>query len=112
MIAKLELAKGTAGYDIIVPTGGYVPEMVAKGLMLALDKSKLPNFKNLDSKLLNFPWDPGNKYTIPKDFGTTGYIYDKTVITKKLTHVEGLRDRRCSATGLGSRVGYWTTPTT
>ncbi len=84
MIAKLELAKGTAGYDIIVPTGGYIPQMASKGLMLALDKSKLPNFKNLDPKLLNFPWDPGNKYTVPKDFGTTGYIYDKSIITKKL----------------------------
>ena len=84
MIAKLELAKGTAGYDIIVPTGGYIPEMAAKGLLLPLDKSKIPNFKNLDPKLLNFPWDPGNKYTVPKDFGTTGFIYDKTVIKKKL----------------------------
>jgi spermidine/putrescine transport system substrate-binding protein len=84
LIAKLELAKGTAGYDIIVPTGGYIPQMASKGLLLALDKSKLPNFKNLDPKLLNFPWDRGNKYTVPKDFGTTGYIYDKTIITKKL----------------------------
>jgi spermidine/putrescine transport system substrate-binding protein len=84
MIAKLELAKGTAGYDIIVPTGGYIPEMAAKGLLLALNKSKIPNFAGLDPKLLNFPWDPGNKYTIPKDFGTTGFIYDKTVIKKKL----------------------------
>src|SRR5579863_2458299 len=85
MIAKLELAKGTAGYDIVVPTGGYIPEMAAKGLLLPLDHSKLPNFKNLDPKLLNFPWDRGNKYTIPKDFGTTGYIYDKTLITRKMT---------------------------
>src|ERR1700692_2386805 len=84
MIAKLELAKGTAGYDIIVPTGGYIPQMASKGLMLALDKSKLPNLKNLDPKLLNFPWDPGNKYTVPKDFGTTGYIYDKSIITRKM----------------------------
>jgi spermidine/putrescine transport system substrate-binding protein len=84
LIAKLELAKGTAGYDIIVPTGGYIPEMVAKGLLLPLDKSKIPNFANLDPALLNFPWDRGNKYTIPKDYGTTGFIYDKTVIKKKL----------------------------
>ncbi len=85
LIAKLELAKGTAGYDIIVPTGGYIPEMASKGLLLALDKSKIPNFKGLDPNLLNFPWDPGNKYSVPKDFGTTGFIYDKTVITKKLS---------------------------
>jgi spermidine/putrescine transport system substrate-binding protein len=85
MIAKLELAKGTAGYDIIVPTGGYIPEMAAKGLLVPLDKSLIPNFKNLDPALLNFPWDRGNKYSIPKDFGTTGYIYDTTVIKKNLT---------------------------
>jgi spermidine/putrescine transport system substrate-binding protein len=85
LIAKLELAKGTAGYDIVVPTGGYVPEMVAKGLIIPLDRSKLPNFKNLDPALLNFPWDRGNKYTIPKDFGTTGYIYDTSIVTRKMT---------------------------
>lgn len=84
LIAKLELAKGTAGYDIIVPTGGYIPEMVAKGLLLPLDKSKIPNFANLEPDLLNPPWDRGNKYTVPKDWGTTGFIYDKTVIKKKL----------------------------
>jgi spermidine/putrescine transport system substrate-binding protein len=85
LIAKLELAKGTAGYDIVVPTGGYIPEMVAKGLLMPIDHKKLPNFKNLDPALLNFAWDKGNKYSIPKDFGTTGYIYDKTVITRKMT---------------------------
>ncbi len=84
MIAKLELAKGTAGYDIVVPTGGYIPEMAAKGLLLPLTKSLIPNFKNLDPALLSFPWDRGNKYTIPKDFGTTGYIYDTTLITRKM----------------------------
>jgi spermidine/putrescine transport system substrate-binding protein len=84
MIAKLELAKGTAGYDIVVPTGGYIPEMAAKGLLLPLTKSLIPNFKNLDPALLNFPWDRGNKYSIPKDFGTTGFIYDKTLITRKM----------------------------
>lgn len=85
MIAKLELAQGTAGYDIVVPTGGFIPEMVAKGLLLPLNKAKLPNFSKLDPKLLNFPWDRGNKYTIPKDYGTTGFIYDKTIIKRKMT---------------------------
>ncbi len=84
MIAKLELAKGTAGYDIVVPTGGYIPEMVAKGLLIPLNKSLIPNFAHLDPALLNFAWDKGNKYTIPKDFGTTGFIYDKTLITRKM----------------------------
>jgi spermidine/putrescine transport system substrate-binding protein len=85
MIAKLELAKGTAGYDIVVPTGGYIPEMVAKGLLLPLNHALIPNFKNLDPALLNYPWDRGNKYSIPKDFGTTGFIYDKRIIKSNPT---------------------------
>ena len=92
MIAKLELAKGTAGYDIVVPTGGYIPEMVAKGLLMKLDHSKLPNFSGLDPAMLNFPWDRGNQYSIPKDFGTTGYIYDKTIITRKMTSWQDFAD--------------------
>jgi len=92
MIAKLELAKGTAGYDIVVPTGGYIPEMVAKGLLLPLDHSKIPNLKGVDPGLLNFPWDKGNKYSVPKDFGTTGFVYDTTVIKKNLVSWQDFAD--------------------
>jgi spermidine/putrescine transport system substrate-binding protein len=79
-IAKLELAGASSGYDIVVPTGVFIPQMVAKGIIAELDKSKIPNFGNLDPKLLNQPWDPGNKYSVIKDWGTTGVIYDKSVV--------------------------------
>lgn len=92
LIAKLELAKGTAGYDIVVPTGGYIPEMVAKGLLLKLDHSKIPNLKGVDPALLNLPWDKGNKYSVPKDFGTTGFVYDTTVIKKDLRSWQDFAD--------------------
>ncbi|MDE3065851.1 MAG: spermidine/putrescine ABC transporter substrate-binding protein [Acidobacteriota bacterium] len=92
LIAKLELAKGTAGYDIVVPTGGYIPEMVAKGLLMKIDHSKIPNLAGVDPNLLNFPWDRGNKYSVPKDFGTTGFIYDTTVIKKNLKSWQDFAD--------------------
>jgi spermidine/putrescine transport system substrate-binding protein len=76
MIAKLELAKGSAGYDLVVPTGVFIPQMVQKGLLRKLDKSKIPNFANLEEAFLDQPWDPGNEYSVVKDWGSTGYLWD------------------------------------
>lgn len=84
-IAKLELQGGSSGYDIVVPTGSFIPQMVEKGLLQPLDKSKIPNFENLDPAFLDQPWDPGNEYSAVKDWGSTGYVYDTSVITEELT---------------------------
>jgi len=80
MIAKLELAKGSAGYDIVVPTGAFIPQMVAKGLLMELDKSKIANFANLETQFLDQPWDKGNTYSVVKDWGSTGYVYDAKAV--------------------------------
>ncbi|MFT4229954.1 MAG: spermidine/putrescine ABC transporter substrate-binding protein [Microbacterium sp.] len=85
LIAKLVAAKGTGGYDIIVPTGIFVPQMVENGLLLKLNKDLIPNISSMDSAYLGRDWDPQNEYTICKAWGTTGFVYDKTVITRELT---------------------------
>jgi spermidine/putrescine transport system substrate-binding protein len=85
MIAKLSAAKGTTGYDICVPTHSNIQQMVTAGLLTELDHTKLPNMKNLNPKVVNTPFDPGNKYSVCKDWGSTGYVYDTTVIKRDLT---------------------------
>src|SRR3954449_2641558 len=45
LVAKL--AAGAKGYDVMVPTSNYVAGMAKAGWLQPLDKSKLPNFKNL-----------------------------------------------------------------
>lgn len=85
MIAKLSAAKGTTGYDICVPTHSSIQQMVTGGLLTELDHAKLPNMKNLNAKVVNTPFDPGNKYSVCKDWGSTGYVYDTTVIKRDLT---------------------------
>ena len=80
MIAKLSAAEGTSGYDIVVPTGVYIPQMATLGLLSELDLERLPNFSNLETQYTNQAWDPGNKYSVCKDWGSTGWIYDTTVI--------------------------------
>ncbi|MFT3797324.1 spermidine/putrescine ABC transporter substrate-binding protein [Microbacterium sp.] len=85
MIAKLTGAKGTSGFDIVVPTGIYIPQMVQNGLLQKLNLDLIPNLTNLDPDFAGPAWDPGNEYSICKAWGTTGFVYDKTVITRELT---------------------------
>ena len=73
MLAKLQA--GAKGYDVIAPTG-YMVEILAKqGLVYKLAKDHLPNFKYLDARFINLSFDPGNQYSVPKDWGTTGFGY-------------------------------------
>ncbi|PSL36946.1 spermidine/putrescine transport system substrate-binding protein [Labedella gwakjiensis] len=85
MISKLVTASGTSGYDLCVPTHQYIPQMAASNLLEELDHSKLPNMENLDPAYIDQEFDPGNKYSVPKDWGSTGFVYDTTIITRELT---------------------------
>ncbi|MEP7045947.1 MAG: spermidine/putrescine ABC transporter substrate-binding protein, partial [Ilumatobacteraceae bacterium] len=80
LITKLQASKGTSGFDIVVPTGTFVPQMIKNGLIQKFDKSKLPNIVNIDPAYLGRDWDPTNDYSVCKDWGSTGWLYDKTKI--------------------------------
>ena len=71
--ALAKLQAGAQGYDLVVPTGYMVEIMIAEGLLMELDHSKIPNLSIVEPQFLDTPFDPGNKYSVPKDFGTTGY---------------------------------------
>jgi spermidine/putrescine transport system substrate-binding protein len=75
LTAKLK-AGGDSQYDVVVPSSYYVPELVAEGLIQPLDHSQIPNFSNLMTKFQNPDYDPGDKYSIPYQWGTTGIEYD------------------------------------
>ena len=85
LITKLAASGGSSGFDIVVPTGPYVPQMIEKGLIQKLDKSLIPNMVNVDPNYLAQDWDPTNDYSVCKNWGTTGYFYDTTKISKELT---------------------------
>ena len=79
MEAKLKTG-GDAEYDVVVPSSYYVPEMVDEGLLAPIDHSKLSNFSNLGARFQNPTYDPGDKYSIPYQWGTTGVLYDPAKI--------------------------------
>ncbi|MBB5193040.1 spermidine/putrescine transport system substrate-binding protein [Silvimonas terrae] len=69
MLAKL--AAGAKGYDIVVPTGFALPPLIKQGLVQPLDKSKIPNLKNMNPAFMNSQFDKGNVYSVPYAFTTT-----------------------------------------
>ena len=83
-IQKLVTAGGNGGYDMMCPTGAYIPQLVGEDLLEPLDLSRVTNFKNLDPAYTNQDWDQGNKYSVCKDWGSTGWIYDKTIVTREI----------------------------
>lgn len=76
-LAKIEA--GGAGFDLVVPSANYVPIYVEKGLVQELDLSKIPNHKNIAPEWLNVDYDPGRKYSIPWQWGTTGVAVNQTL---------------------------------
>jgi spermidine/putrescine-binding protein len=75
MLAKLQA--GASGYDVVIPSDYTVSIMTKQGMLDPLDMSQIPNFKNVDPRFTNPNYDPGNKYTIPYQWGTSALIYDK-----------------------------------
>jgi len=75
MLAKLQA--GASGYDVVIPSDYTVAIMIKQGMLDPLDLSQIPNFSNLDKRFINRNYDPGNKYTIPYQWGTTALVYDK-----------------------------------
>ncbi|WMP17657.1 extracellular solute-binding protein [Thiothrix lacustris] len=71
MYSKIKLQKGK-GYDIVVPSSYLVSKMRQEGLLQKIDPAKLPNLKNLSPDLLDKPYDPGNEYSLPYLWGSTG----------------------------------------
>jgi spermidine/putrescine transport system substrate-binding protein len=85
LITKLAAGGGSSsGFDIVVPTGPYIVQMVEKGLIQKFDKTLIPNMVNVDPVFLSQAWDKDNDYSVCKNWGTAGFFYDTTKISKEL----------------------------
>ncbi|MEY4749162.1 MAG: hypothetical protein RIQ60_1376 [Pseudomonadota bacterium] len=80
-IVHAKLVAGKTGYDVVVPSSYWAKIQADGGLLAKLDKSKLPNYKNLDPALQEqlAKLDPGNQYQVNWLWGytTVGINVDK-----------------------------------
>jgi putrescine transport system substrate-binding protein len=72
---EAKLLAGHSGYDIVVPSNEPTfSRLVHDGALAEIDRSRVPNWKNLDPVLMHRvePSDPGNKYGAIYLWGTIG----------------------------------------
>ena len=83
---QAKLVAGNSGYDIVVPGSVFVKAQIEAGLLKKLDKSQIPNYKNLDASLMSklTSVDPGNEYVLPWAWSFTTVAINKTKVTKAL----------------------------
>jgi putrescine transport system substrate-binding protein len=81
-----KLVAGNSGYDIVVPTAGFAKKQIDGGLYQTIDKSKIPNYGNLNpgfmSKIAGV--DPDNKHLVPWAWGFTTVGINKQKVEKAL----------------------------
>ncbi len=79
---ETKLLSGNSGYDVVVPTASYYERQIKAGVYLPLDKSKLPNLKNMDPQLMARValHDPDNAHGVIYMWGTDGLGYNEKMI--------------------------------
>jgi putrescine transport system substrate-binding protein len=79
---ETKLLAGSSGFDIVVPTASYFERQIKAGAFLVLDKSKLPNWKNLDPQLMArvAQHDPDNGHGAIYLWGTNGIGYNEKMV--------------------------------
>jgi spermidine/putrescine transport system substrate-binding protein len=87
--ALAKVRAGGHGFDIVVPSANYVPIWVKEGLLLEARPDQMENFKNVDARWVDVPWDPGRHYTVPWQWGLTGIgvntsVYDGDINTSAI----------------------------
>lgn len=77
-ILETKLLTGHTGYDVVVPSAGFLGRQIMAGVFRKLDKRKLPNLSNMDPEIMRLVaiQDPGNQYSVSYLWGTTGLGYN------------------------------------
>ena len=83
---EARLLAGKSGYDIVVPSNSFLAKQIKAGVYQTLDKSKLPNWKNLNPVLLKnaAASDPDNAHAFPYMWGSIGIGYNPAKVKAAL----------------------------
>ena len=92
-ILETKLLAGSTGYDVVVPTGTFLARQIKAGVFQKLDKSKLPNLKNMwpDISKRIETYDPGNDYSINYMWGTTGIGYNTKAVEERMGSTDAVK---------------------
>ena len=77
--ALAKVKAGGHGFDVVVPSGTYIPIWVGENLLLETNPNGMENFKHMDPQWVDVAFDPGRSYTVPWQWGTVGLTVNTSV---------------------------------
>ena len=85
-VLETRLLAGNSGFDVVVPSASFLERQIKAGVFQKLDKSQLPNLKNMDPEIMQRValHDPNNEHSVPYLWGTTGIGYNEAKVKKIL----------------------------
>ena len=83
---ETKLLAGRSGYDVVVPTAYFLERQIKAGIFLKLDKSRLPNLRNVWPEIAQrlAAYDPGNEHAVNYMWGPTGIGYNVAAMHARL----------------------------
>jgi len=75
-----KLRAGNPGFDVIVPSNEFVTRFRISDMLMPLDHSKIPNYRNILPGFRDPPFDPGRRYSMPYTWLVLGIGYRKSKI--------------------------------
>jgi putrescine transport system substrate-binding protein len=80
------LLAGSSGYDVVVASTEYFGREIKAGVYIPLDRGKLPNWKNLDPRILAIQseHDPGNAHSVPYLHAINGFAYNVDMVKARM----------------------------
>ena len=87
-----KMKSGGASYDLIFPSDYMVGKMIQEGMLAPLDYANIPNLANIGDTYLGWDFDTQNTYSVPYMWGTTGIIYNTTMVDEVPTSWADLWD--------------------
>ncbi len=76
-------------YDILIPSDYTIERLIQNDMLAPIDKSLIPNMKNLTEQVKNLPYDPDNTYSVPYFWGSVGILYNKNAVPTELVEEQG-----------------------
>lgn len=89
-----KLKSGNSDYDLIIPSDYMIQKMIKENLLEKIDFNNIPDFKNIDDKAKNLPFDDTNDFSVPYMWGTVGIIYNKNNVKEPVDSWNILWDKK------------------
>jgi spermidine/putrescine-binding protein len=83
MLTRLRTANG-GDYDLVIADDYIIEAALAEGLLQKLDKSKLPNYDNINPVYRRPFYDPADEYTVPYGAGVQTIVYDPARVSRAI----------------------------